>query len=197
MTMDFNSYTGKQRSTDLIPNGTIAVLQIKVRPGGAGPGGWLKRSKNGDSEALDCELTVIGGPCDKRKLWDLILTSGTTDGQQQMAESNQAKICAILESARGIRPSDTSDAARQARCTETYGDFDGLSFIGKIGVERGGARPEGGTYPDKNKLLEAITPDHKAWQKPPGGTPGGSTPSGTTPSGTPSGAMIARPNWGR
>jgi hypothetical protein len=133
MTLDFNGYTGKQRSTDLIPNGTIAVLQIKVRPGGVGPGGWLKRSKNGDSEGLDCELTVIGGPFAKKKVWDLILTSGTTDGQQEMAASNQAKFCAILESARGIRPKDTSETASQARRIETYGDFDGLCFIGKIG----------------------------------------------------------------
>jgi hypothetical protein len=64
-------------------------------------------------------------------------------------------------------------------------------------VKRGDAHPEGGTYPDQNKLLEAITPDNKSWQKPPGDTPGGSTPSGTTPSGTPSGAVIARPSWGR
>jgi hypothetical protein len=196
MSMDFNAFTGKQRSTDLIPNGTIVTLQIKLRPGGAGPGGWLKRSKNGDSEMLDCELTVMGGPYDKRKLWDLILISGTTDGQQQMAESNQAKFCAILESARGIRPSDTSAAASQARCTETYGDFNGLCFIGKIGVERGGARPEGGgNFPDKNRLLEAITPDNKSWQQPPGATPGGATPSGT--GGTPGGAVIPRPSWGR
>src|SRR5437870_4332538 len=60
--MDFNDATGKQRSLDLIPHGTIATVQIKVRPGTAGEGGWLKRSKDGNSEALDLELTVIGGP---------------------------------------------------------------------------------------------------------------------------------------
>ena len=30
--MDFNDATGKQRSTDLIPNETIAVVQLKIRP---------------------------------------------------------------------------------------------------------------------------------------------------------------------
>ena len=51
--MDFNDATGKQRKTDLIPANTIAAVAMHVRSGNAGPGGWLKRAKDGRSEALD------------------------------------------------------------------------------------------------------------------------------------------------
>jgi hypothetical protein len=166
MTMDFNDATGKQRSTDLIPAGTVAVLQIKVRPGNAGEGGWLKRSKDGNSEALDLDLTVIGGPYNGRKLWLLLTLDGTTEGHAQAKEISRAKLCAIIECARGIRPNDMSETARQARHLNSYGDFDGLRFIAKIGIEKGAARPNGdGAFADKNRVLEIITPDRKEWQK--------------------------------
>ena len=51
-----------QRDFDLIPDGTIATVQLTIRPGGAGEGGLLKRSANGDCEMLDCEFIVVDGP---------------------------------------------------------------------------------------------------------------------------------------
>ena len=56
---DFNN-AGPQRSFDVIPSGTIATLHLTVRPGNAGENGWLRRSKAGDSEALDCEFALFG-----------------------------------------------------------------------------------------------------------------------------------------
>ena len=67
--MDFNDATGKQRKTDLIPANTIAAVAMHVRSGNAGPGGWLKRAKDGRSEALDVEFTVIDGEFARRKFW--------------------------------------------------------------------------------------------------------------------------------
>lgn len=43
----------------------------------------------------------------------------------------------ILESARGIKPDDGSEAAMNARRVDSYGDFDGLGFVAKIGFEKG------------------------------------------------------------
>src|SRR5262249_50029882 len=102
--MDFNSFTGQQLTFDLIPHGTECDVQIKVRPGGAGEGGWLKRSAKGDSEALDLELTVIGGPYNKKKLWDLLTVDGVTEGHKEAAKISRTRLCAIIESARGIKP---------------------------------------------------------------------------------------------
>jgi len=155
---DFNN-AGPQRSQDVIPAGTIATLHLTVRPGNAGEGGWLRRSKDGNSEGLDCEFTVVDGPFAKRKCWTLFTLFGTAPNHATAGEISASRLRAILESARGIRPDDNSDAARKARQTASYGDFDGLRFIARIGVEA----PQNG-YKSKNKLDEVITPERKEWR---------------------------------
>jgi len=67
---DFND-AGPQKNFDVIPANTTVSLQMTIRPGGAGDGGWLKRSADGGSEGLDCEFVVTDGPFAKRKLWQL------------------------------------------------------------------------------------------------------------------------------
>jgi hypothetical protein len=42
---------------------------MRIRPGGAGEDGLLKRSKDGSCEMLDPELTVVDGPYAHRKFW--------------------------------------------------------------------------------------------------------------------------------
>ncbi len=137
-------------------------MHLTVRPGNSGEGGWLKRSKGGDSQALDCELTVVDGPFAKRKFWSLFTVEGTTDGHAKAAEISASRLRGILESARGIRPDDETDAAKAARRVSSWGDFDGLRFTAKIGIEKA---KEGSGFKDKNSLDAAITPDRKAWVK--------------------------------
>src|SRR6267143_3617079 len=158
MTLDFNT-AGPQRNFGIIPADTIVTLHMTVRSGGAGDGGWLKRSKAGDSEALDCEFTVVDGEFAKRKFWTLFTVAGTTEGQATAADVSRRRLRAMLESARGIRPDDNGDAANAARRTESWGDFDGLRFIGRIGIE-----PAKGEYRAKNTLLEVVTPNRKEWR---------------------------------
>jgi len=159
MVYDFNG-AETQRENSLIPDGTIAVVHLTVRPGNAGEGGWLKRSKTGDSQALDCEFTVVDGQYAKRKFWSLFTVEGTTDGHAKAAEISASRLRGILESARGIRPDDESEGAKNARRVTTWGDFDGLRFVAKIGIEKG---KDG--YKDKNSLVAVITPDKKDWVK--------------------------------
>lgn len=159
MAYDFNN-AEQQREGGLIPEGTIAVVHMTVRPGNSGEGGWLKRSKNGDSAALDCEFTIVDGQHAKRKFWSLFTVEGTTEGHAKAGEISASRLRGILESARGVRPDDESDAAKAARCINHYGDFDGIRFVAKIGVEKG---KDG--YKDKNTLDAAVTPDRKAWVK--------------------------------
>lgn len=159
MVYDFNG-AETQREGSLIPEDTIAVVHLTVRPGNAGEGGWLKRSKTGDSQALDCEFTVVDGPFAKRKFWSLFTVEGTTEGHAKAAEISASRLRGILESARGIRPDDESDAAKNARRVNSWGDFDGLRFVAKIGIEKG---KDG--YKDKNSLASVVTPDKKDWTK--------------------------------
>jgi hypothetical protein len=111
---DFND-AGPQRSFDVIPDGTIATVRMKIRPGGAGEGGWLRRSNDGKSEALDCEFVVLDGEFakSKRKFWGLFTVKGETEGHAEAGRISNERLRAILESARGIRPDDQSDAAKE------------------------------------------------------------------------------------
>jgi hypothetical protein len=140
----------EQRGNEPIPADSVATVQLTIRPGGAGEGGLLKRSQDGGCEMLDCELVVVDGPYMKRKLWERMIISGTTDGHAKAAEISRGKLRAMLESARGIKPSDTSAEARRARTAE-LGDFDGLRFIAKIGIEKGRPKNDGSgeSYPDR------------------------------------------------
>jgi hypothetical protein len=162
MPFDYNE-ASEQRTIDLIPANTICTVEMSIRIGGSGEDGMLKRSKNGDCEMLEVEFTVVDGPHARRKFWDRMILHGLSDGQAKAAEISRAKLRAMLESARGIKPGDTSEEARKARVAELL-DFDDLRFIAKVGVEKGAPKGNGdGNWPDKNYLLEVVTPDRKEW----------------------------------
>jgi hypothetical protein len=157
MTIDFNA-APEQKDFGVIPDKTIAVVQLNIRPGNAGEGGLLTRSRGGQAEGLSCELIVVGGAFNKRKFFDWMTLGGTGDGHAQAAEITKGKLRAIIESARGIKPSDVSEAAKKARVVDLI-DFDGLRFMCQIGVE-----PAKGDFRAKNFLAQIITPDRREWQ---------------------------------
>lgn len=197
MAYDYSAAPEQRDGIELIPSGTTATVQLTIRPGNAGEGGLLKRSKDGGCEMLDCEFVVVDGPHAKRKFWENMVIEGTTSGHEQAAKISRGKLRAIIESARGIMPNDVSPEARQARTVE-LSDFNGLRFIAKIGVEKGGPKGNSGEhYADKNILAGVITPDKKGWQavaqaaQPTSPVAGGasapSTPAPVVP--------IAKPSW--
>jgi hypothetical protein len=186
---DFND-AGPQRSFDVIPDGTIATVRMKIRPGGAGEGGWLRRSNDGKSEALDCEFVVLDGEFakSKRKFWGLFTVKGETEGHAEAGRISNERLRAILESARGIRPDDKSDAAKKARHITSYGDLDGLIFIVRIGVE-----PAQNGYKAKNRLDYVITPDQTAWHPVTQDPRPAASPTAAASTSAP--ANIERPPW--
>lgn len=153
---DFNT-ADEQRWGDLIPDGATVPLLMTVRPGQAGDGGWLKTNKAGDKLMLDLEFTVTDGPFAKRKFWQYLVVTGSQDA----ANISRSTLRAILESARNIDPNDTSDAAKRKRLVGGYGDFDGLVFVGKAGIEPG---KDG--YQDKNRLKNVVTPNMPNYKAP-------------------------------
>jgi hypothetical protein len=194
--MPFDYTDAPPPSFDLIPDGTVATVSIHIRPGDVGEDGMLKRSKEGDCEMLDLELTVLDGPYKNRKFWHNLLLVGTTDGQKKMAAGNLGVLKAILDSALGLMPNDVSTEARAAR-TVGIKAFQGMNFIAKVGVEKGGPKKEGGNYPDKNIIAGAITKDKSGWhavEQPPPFTDGGSSapPTPSAPA-----APVERPGWAR
>jgi hypothetical protein len=185
---DFNT-AAEQR--DVIPANTVVNLQLKIRPGGVGDDSWLKRSADGNSEGLDCEFTVVDGQYAKRKLWQLFTLRGTTPGHAEAGEISRNTLRAILESARGIRPDDKSEAAQNARKVTGWADFDQLRFMARLGV-----RPPQGNFQAKNTILEVITPDRQNWAKPEqiSAKSTNSTAPAAAPT-TPPANAIARPQW--
>jgi hypothetical protein len=188
MTIDFNE-AGAQREFDLIPADTIVPLAIKVRGGGAGADGALRRSKDGKSEGLDLELTVYDGKYIKRKLWTLLTLQGETEGHAEAGRIAATMLKAILESACGVLPSDQSEAAKQQRRLNSYLELDGMRFVGRIGVE-----PAKNGYDAKNKLASVVTPDMRAWAKPEQST---APAPATTPQPQSGGGIIPRPQWSK
>jgi hypothetical protein len=187
---DFND-AGEQKSLDVIPAGTVVTLQLTIRAGNAGDDGWLKRSADQNSEGLDCEFVVTDGQYAKRKLWQLYTIRGTTEGHDKAGKISRDTFRAILESARGIKPSDTSEAAQNARKVTGWGDFDKLRFIARLGV-----RPPQGAYQAKNIIAEVITPDRLGWTKPEqlSAKPTNSASPAAAPTTPPAGA-VAGPQW--
>jgi hypothetical protein len=186
------------RDLELIPPGTVATCILHLRPGGAGEGGLLKRSKDGGCEMLDCELVVADGLYKGRKFWEYFVVNGTTPGHAQAVDVSHGTLKAVLDSALGLKPDDMSPEARAAR-TVDYKDFEGKAFIGKIGVEKGKPKNDGSgeSWSDKNILASVVTPDKKDWrpteQPPPfnGGESsggGGAAPPNTAP-------PVSRPRW--
>lgn len=189
------------RDFELIPANTVATLRLHIQGGGAGEEGMLKRSKDGRCEMLALEFVVADGEFAKRKFWENWTIEGIDHAKA--IEISRSKIKSVLDSALGLNPKDVSPQARSAR-TKSYKELEGLTFIGKIGIEKGTPKNDGSaeSWPDKNILAAIITPDRREWhpieQPPPftgGGptTPGSSAPSGAAP--LTSTAPITRPGW--
>lgn len=158
---DFNNAEPQRAMGALIPEDTIALVVINLRPGQHGPGGFLKLGSTG-AEMLDLEFTIDGGEHDRRRLWENWLTGGNTDGHAKAAAITRSRVRAALESAHGIHPSDDSEAAMQARRINGWGGIDALKICVKIGIEQGGLKdktnPGGDRWPDKNVIKAILTP---------------------------------------
>jgi hypothetical protein len=194
---DYSEAPPPRDSYEMIPDGTVAEVQLHIRPGNAGEDGMCKRSKDGNCEMLDCEFDVVSGPYAKRKFWVNFVLAGTTSGHAQAADISRGHLRGILESARGIQPGDTSAQARAGR-TATLKDFDGLVFIARIGIEKGKLKNDGSgeSWADKNTLSTAVTPDKKDWHvvKPTPSSNGGQAVSSSSSSATPA-PGITKPAW--
>jgi hypothetical protein len=101
--MDYNE-AGPQKNFEPIPDRTVVPVQLTVRPGEIGEGGWLTRSKDGASEGLDCEFIVTEGEYAKRKFWGRFTIGGATPKHTEAGEITRRMLRAILESARNFGP---------------------------------------------------------------------------------------------
>ena len=158
---DFND-AEKQGGFELIPAKTVVKAIFNINPGGIGPSGWLTQSKSSDAEMIAVEYIVTEGPHAKSRWWGYLVVSGgkqTPEGQSIAGNISRQTLRAILESSRNIKPDDASPEAGEKRKITGWGDFNGLTFICRVGIEV----DKTGRYDDKNKILQIITPDMKEY----------------------------------
>lgn len=169
--MDFNGADTQDAAFDLIPANTLARVCLTIRPGGAGPEGWLTQSKTSTALYLNTETVVVEGPFARRRIYTRIGFRGKAaggPGDDTYGNRGRALIRGILESARGVRADDESEAARAARKIRSLGDLSGLEFVGKIGIERDKDRPD---EPGRNVIKAAVGPSHAEYARLMGGVP--------------------------
>jgi len=194
------------RGFELIPPGTIVIAVLHIRPGGAGEDGLLTRSKEGDCEMLSIEYTVVEGPFVRRKIFENQMINGTTQGQRDMVQEYYGRRQQILESAHNITKGDKSPQALAAYQADLK-DFDGLTLMVKVGIEKGKPRKDrpGENYDDKNIIAAVILPGQKDYrpveQTPPfngGGAGGNASPPASSGTSSPStNPPIEPPPWAR
>lgn len=158
--MDFNGADTQDAAFDLMPANTLVKVCLTVRPGGAGPEGWLTQSKTSPALYLNTEAVVMEGPFARRRIYTRIGFRGKAaggPGGDSYGNRGRALIRGILESARGIRSDDQSEAARAARMIRGLGDLSGLEFVARIGIERDKDRPD---ESGRNIIKAAVGPEH-------------------------------------
>ena len=134
---DFNN-SDNQQSFDVIPNNTLAKVRMQIRPGGYDDvnqgwnGGYATRNDNTGSIYLSCEFVVLEGEFARRKIWSLIGLH--SEKGPEWANMGRSFIKAILNSAKGFKESDVSEAAQNARRIKGLADLDGIEFLAKITV---------------------------------------------------------------
>jgi hypothetical protein len=197
MPFDYSTAPAPRGDFEPIPAGTIATASLHIKAGNAGEDGLLTRSQDGGCEMLVAEFTIINGPYKGRKIWERMILVGSTPGHAQAIEISRGTLKAILDATRGLKPDDMSDAARAARTVELR-DFEGATFLAKLGIEKGGPVKDkpGEFWPDKNTLVTVITNDKKEWrpidQPPPFE---GNTSTSSNRGGAASSLPVERPSW--
>ena len=159
---DFND-ADQQPSFEIIPKGTVAPVRMSIKPGGfddpaqGWTGGYATQNFDSGSVYLSCEFVIVEGPFAKRKLWSNIglhSAKGPTWGNM-----GRTFIRAALNSARNLRPQDTSAGAVAGRRIAGFHELDGLTFVAHIDIEDDG---RGG---QKNVVKLAVEPDHPDYAK--------------------------------
>jgi len=163
--IDFNSADTQDAAFALIPANTLARVYLTIRPGGAGPEGWLTQSKTSEALYLNTEGVIEDGPYSRRRIYTRIGyrgRNGSDGGEDTYANRGRALIRGILESARGVRSDDTSDRARTARTIHSLGEISGLAVAVKLGVDRDRNNPQD---EGRNVVLAAIGPQHPEYAR--------------------------------
>jgi len=135
------------------------------------------------AQYLNTEAIVMEGPYARRRIYTRIGFRGKgvdASGVDKYANRGRALIRGILESARGIKANDQSEAARAARLIRSLGDLNSLDFVAKIGIDKNRDEPD---EPGRNVIKAAVGPEHRQYAEIMGGQPAPIHSPSTAPQG--------------
>jgi hypothetical protein len=164
MSLDLSKTSTPRDSGALMPNGTIAPMQVRIKPGGHGEAGLLTpaETEKGRSAYLHLEYVITAGPHKDRKIWGRSTVEG--DNHAAAIEITSDLLGSLARSAFNFSMKDTGPEVEAKLKDFDLRMLDGLRFIGKIGVERGKMDSSSGErWPDKNTIVAGVTKDMKEW----------------------------------
>src|SRR6516162_6128678 len=162
----------QQREFDTLP-ADIYRVRAKVKPGGVVDP--LCVAKNGYTEHLKIENTVIEGPYKGAKIFDYVtlrysqggddpdvpaLTAQQIDNYETAVEIGRVRLRAIVDSAHGLRHKDDSDQAKATRraIAQDLLRVSGLTYWAHVDIEKGR-----NGYKDSNRIDRIVTVDDDDW----------------------------------
>ena len=149
---------------ELIPDGTIVRAFIKLEGGDTelpqfGGGKYFKSSQS-VAKWMPTEMTIVGGPYDKRKVWQNIFVDGAKLDENGFSVAKRIGLETIkkmVDSHFGISMKDDSPESAQKRgSVNGVHMLNGMQICLKVGIEKGT-----NGYADKNKIKTVLTPDSK------------------------------------
>jgi len=152
---------------ELIPDGTIARGIVKLEGGDTelpefGAGTYFKSSQSSAAKWLPIEVTIVGGPFDKRKVWHNIFVDGNKMSERGVPVAKEIglrTLKSMIDSAFNLSSKDQSPQAQATRNLNGVSDLNGLSICFSIGIEKSND-PQ---YADKNKIKYVLDADSKGF----------------------------------
>lgn len=191
MATDFSQAPTDQGGFDLIPDGTLAFAILAIRAHNLDMGYVLKTGKDKpENRYLDIELVLEGGPFDSRKVWTMIGCAGS----EKWVAMGMASVRHILEVGRNAGPGNPAGYVIGMNLPDgdegQWLDLDGLRCAVEIGIEKGGQKQDGTSFPDKNRVKAFLSPNpdsptHKKFQRLVAGDFGGQPAKPAAPQGVP------------
>ena len=145
----------------LVPNGTTAILQLTIQPGGHDDeslclkAGLATKAQSGNIY-LRGLVTVLSGDNKNKKF---ILPIGISGEKIDNWRNNSRELVRnILNSSQGLSPSDNSRRAVFGRIIDSYTVLDGIAFVGIVGVRKGRLGR------DENTILTILSGDDENYK---------------------------------
>lgn len=145
----FSPTSGASQRPALIPNGTLAFANVRVRE--------IKKSQSTGGEYADLELTIAEGDYANRKIWEMIANPLDEKNSEKWRQMSVTSLTRIFESTGVFKVDDPA----------SYDKLNGQSFLticqyldlSRVGIKVRVEKDKEGVHDDKNKVAEYLSPN--------------------------------------